>query len=225
MSTTAPDKIEVKTIKHVFAPPERDQLHADLLVALATKETTEEEFEHVKATWKAKVTEADSRIGTLAATLRAGFELRPLRCVVHYRPKDRKKDYFLENGPHSSSDIPVLTEEMTDADFQADLLAAESQFEHREEIPMFPCAGNDSGLLVVGSLKGRWFTALRVTVGKHSLSERLDSEQRSYKQRFDAVRHSGKRCLEWLKEHFKEDAKGFEGPLNAAIEAQREREE
>src|SRR5262245_48383874 len=129
----APDKIETKFIKHTFTPDERAQLSNDLVVALATRTTTEKEFENVKATWKAKVTESEARVDTVAATLRAGFEMRQTRCRVTYRPKDRKKDYFLEAQQDGE---PVLIEEMTEADFQADLLAAESAFELREEITL-----------------------------------------------------------------------------------------
>jgi hypothetical protein len=216
-----PEKIEVKTIKHVFTQPEKEQLHGDLLMALSTKETTEDDFENVKATWKAKLTESEARIGTLAATLRAGFEMRQTRCAVVYRAKERKKDYFLDGN----RETPVLTEEMTDADFQAELLAAESQFELREEIELFPPMGSDAGILVVGRLNDRWFSAVRATVGNKSIDERLDSEQRSYKNRFDAIKVAAKNASQWLKDNFKDHAKGFEAPIATAVEAHKERAE
>jgi hypothetical protein len=219
---TTPDKTETRIINHVFTPPEREQLHGDLLNALATKDTTEGDFENVKATWKAKITEAEARIDTIAATLRAGFEMRPARCVVVYRYQDGKKDYYLEGG---SRDVPVLTEQMTDDDFQAELLAAESQFENREEIELFQPTANDSGILVVGRYNDRWFSAVRVKVGSKAITERLDSEQRAYKQRFDAIKTAAKTASQWLKDNLKDLAKGFEEPIAAAVEAHKERAE
>jgi len=217
-----PDKIETKTIKHVFTADERAQLHNDLLVALATKDTTDDDFENVKATWKAKVTEAEARVGTLAATLRAGFDMRNARCRVVFRPLDRKKDYFLDGQPDSP---PVLIEDMTETDFQEDLIAAEAEFELREEIELFPPTPTDNGILVVGRQNDRWFSAVRIRVGSKSISERLDSEQRNYKNRFDAIKQSAKTAQTWLKDNFKENAKGFDGPIETAIEAHRERTE
>lgn len=219
---TIPDKIETKTVKHVFNQLEVQQLQVDLLNALATKDTTDDDFENVKATWKAKVTEAEARIGTLAATLRAGFDMRNARCIVVYRPKERRKDYFRETGGDGT---PILTEDMTDADFQADLLAAESQFDCREEIPLFPPTENDTGILVVGRYNSRWFSALRIKVGSKSIDERLDSEQRSYKHRYDAIKVAGRLGVQWLKDNFKKESKGFEEPIQTAIEAHKEREE
>jgi hypothetical protein len=219
-------KIETKTIKHTFTPPEREQLNGDLLNALEAIDTAESDFENVKATWKAKITEAEAHTGTIRAKLRAGFDMRQERCVVVYRYKERKKDYFLEAHLIKSEPdgVPVLTEEMTEADFQAELLAAESQFENREEIELFR-TGNDSGILVVGQFKNRWFSAVRLTVGNRSLSERLDSEQRAFKERFPAITTAATNALAWLKDNFKDHAKGFAQPINDAIEAQKERVE
>lgn len=226
MSAKALEKIEVKTIKHVFTQDEREQMNSDLLGALDNRDTTEADFENVKQTWKAKVTEADARIGTLRASIRAGFDMRQTRCRVVFRPKDRKKDYYLaDDSVNGDSEVVMLTEDMTDADMQAELLAAESVFDKREEIVLFPPTDRDSGILVVGKLQNRWYAALRIRVGNVSLDERLDSEQRNYKNRFDAIKTHGKKALEWLKEHFKKDADGFEQPLMHAIEQHRERAE
>lgn len=119
-------KIEVKIIKHNLTVEERRQMGEDLVLALGTKDTTEKEFDNVKATWKAKVTEVEAHIGLLATTLRAGFDMRQTRCAVVYRPKERKKDYFFEGRVNGT---PVLTEDMTEADFQAELPAIEEKAE------------------------------------------------------------------------------------------------
>lgn len=223
-------KVDVKSVKHVFTRDERDNLNSDLLNALSNRDTTEADFENIKQTWKAKLTEAEARIGTLAATLRTGFEMRQQRCVVIYRTKERKKDFYLEADFQAlkSTDTlptPVLIEDMTEADFQTELELAEKEFEAREEIELFPPTATDKGLLAVGRQRNRWFNALRIRVGKLSIDERLDAEQRGYKQRPDAIKQGAKAALDWLKNNFKEHAKGFEEPIEKAIEAHKERAE
>jgi hypothetical protein len=221
-------KVEVKSVKHAFTRDERDNLNSDLLNALSTRDTTEADFENIKQTWKAKLTEAEARIGTLAATLRTGFEMRQQRCVVVYRPKDRKKDFYLEaefSVKPLTEVAPVLIEDMTEADFQTELELAEKEFECREEIELFPPTPTDRGIVVVGRQRNRWFNALRIHVGKLSIDERLDAEQRGYKQRPDAVKQGAKAAMEWLTNNFKDHAKGFEEPIAKAVEAHKERAE
>jgi hypothetical protein len=84
---------------------------------------------------------------------------------------------------------------------------------------------SDAGILVVGRLNDRWFSAVRATVGNKSIDERLDSEQRSYKNRFDAIKVAAKNASQWLKDNFKDHAKGFEAPIATAVEAHKERAE
>jgi hypothetical protein len=220
-----------KSVKHTFNPEERNQIGGDLARAIAGLRGTEAEFDQVKASYKAKTTEHEAKIDSLSTALMNGFELRNERCVVLYRPADRKKDYYLEKDYAQLQEgelvtIPaVLIEDMTADDFQAELLQAEAQFECREELPLFQPANGDSGILVVGRLNDRWFTALRVSIGKCVINERLDSEQRSYKKRADAVKEATRRVSQWAKDNLKEAAKGFEDGFRAVSEAQKEREE
>jgi len=231
-------KIETKSVKHTFTPEERDQLGGDLARCVGSIRSIEAEFDQVKAGYKAKTAEAASRVESLSTALVNGFEMRNKRCVVAYRPQERQKDYLLEADvlkmKIAESAVPgfvvelagvVLTEPMTAEDFQAELIMAESKFDTREEITLFPPTERDRGVLVVGRFAGVWFSALRVNIGKLSLEERLDSEQRSFKKRADAVSHAVKRVKEWLKTNLKDHAKGFETSFDAVVDAHKEREE
>lgn len=229
---TAP-KVEVKNVKHIFTEPERNQIGGDLARAIAGLRGTQAEFDQVKASYKARTTESEARIDNLSTSLMNGFDMRNEKCVVIYRPQDRKKDYYLERDWKEWTDAatgefigaPIQTEDMTADDFQAELIQAESKFDNREEIDLFSPTGTDRGVLVIGRFAGKWFGALRVTIGKISLSERLDSEQRSFKERPDAVAHGVKRATQWAKDNMKEHAKGFEESFRAVAEAHKERAE
>lgn len=227
---TTPLTILPKNVKHCFTAEERVKLSDDLVVALDAKTNAEAEFDSVKATYKAKITEAESRVGTLASSLRAGFDMRVKDCILEFRPEDRQKDYFLavpKDGKTSEltkGDL-ALTEPMTPGDFQQELIAADSVYEKRASITLFPSVGDDYGLIVVGELSGKWYAAGRVKIGSKVLEERLNAEQRSFKQRYDAIVNAAKRVSKWAGEQLKSDAKGFEAPIKAAVEAEKERVE
>lgn len=224
--TQAPTlKIEVKAVKHIFTPEERNAIGGDLARAIGTARGVEAEFTQVKASYKAKETEATARIDSLSTSLMNGFEVRQERCSVVYQPALRKKLYYIE-GVDPAKGEPVLTEDMTAADFEQDLIQAESKFELREEIELFPPAGADNGVMVVGRFGDKWFAALRVQIGQRKLSERLDSEQPCAKKRYDQIKRKTKALQSWLVDNLGADtAKGFEGPIQAAVEAHKEREE
>jgi hypothetical protein len=214
-------KVEIKTVKHTFLETERNGLNLDLLGQLETVEQLEFELKQVKSSFKAKIDEADSRIINLRTSLRNGFEMRPIKCWCICRPKDGEKDWYRED----TGDL-ALTEKMTQDDFQQDLIRAEAAFDRREEIELFPPTPTDFGVLVVGRMNDRWHSALRVKIGNRKLEERLDSEQKSVKLRFDAIKIAVKRLNVWAGEQLgKEAAKGFADPINAAVEAQKERVE
>lgn len=226
MSNSTPQKIEVKSIKHTFTLEERDSIGGDLARALGTLRGIETEFDQVKASYKSKEAEANARIQKLETDRINGFEMRQERCRVVYRPSDRKKDYFLEHA-NGEGPVVVLTEDMTNDDFQADLLLAESKFECKAELELFaPAGSSDVGKLIVGRFGGKWYSALRIKVGGRSIEERLDSEQRAYKQRHDAIKTCGKRALQWFTDTLgKDSAKGFEQSVADAIEAESGKEE
>ena len=237
MSTPKP-KIETKSVKHTFTPEEILNLNGDFRRSYDSLKTVQAEFDSVKATYKAKTTEAESRMETLSATLNAGFEMRPEKCVVVFCPKDSKKYYFLdrlvdihwrEEFPQQEDwpkDLAALVEPMTPADFQAELIEAESKFDLREEIALFQPAKDDLGFLTVGRYDKQWFAALRVKIGTRILAERLDSEQPSCKKRFDMIKQACKRFTEWLNENLgPEEAKGFQNDLATVLEKHKERDE
>lgn len=119
---TAPD-IEVKSVKHVFSRDEITDLSSEFHRAFNNLKVVNAEFDNVKATYKAKISEQESRMETLAALLNAGFEMKNKRCRVVFLAEWREKRFFLESDPLSAD--PVLIEEMTPADFQRDLFEKE----------------------------------------------------------------------------------------------------
>lgn len=213
MNATDKGPTFVKSVRHNYTDDERKALNEDLLKNLERKSQTEAEFQQVKSRFKAKLDEAEARTTTLCINLRNGWEQRSVECRVVYRPADRKKDFY-----RLDTDTLALTEDMEPADYQAELLQAESGFENKESISLWE-AGADKGLLIVGRLKDRWYSALRCNVGRQS------SEQPAFKNRFDAINRAAKRLKTWLKENLGDNAKGFEEPILKAVEAHRERAE
>lgn len=217
-------RIETKSVKHSFTVDEVNQLNVDFRQSYSNLKAVESEFDNVKAVWKSKVTEAESRMETLSATLQAGFEMRQERCRVVLDPKLSKKFFYLETAPEGAD--PVLCEPMTDDDFQAELLEAESKFDAKEDIEIFEPINGDSGVMTVGRLDGKWFAALKVKVGTRIISERLDSEQSCSKKRSVMIERCLARLKTWLKENLgHEEAKGFQNAINLTLAAHAEREE
>jgi hypothetical protein len=71
-------------------------------------------------------------------------------------------------------------------------------------------AGDDHGILIVGQLGGKWYSALRGNIGAIRLEERLDSEQKAWRTREAAVNTACTRALEWIEAMLgTEAAKGF----------------
>lgn len=220
--------IERKVCKHLFTDAERISI-GDALARCHDQATQiAAEFEQVKRGFKAREAECDARIGKLSSDIVNGFDMREQECIVVFRPKDRKKDYYLnqkikETGYSFDLVHLVLTEDMTTDDFNMDLIRVEKMFAHRAEIPLF-VAGADQGTIIVGQMKNKWHGCLRVIIGEHKLDERLNTEALGYKVRFDAVRKTGERLMLWLSETLgKEAAKGFEDPILKAIDAEKEK--
>jgi len=219
-----PVRTEMRLVRHDLTPQERQNAGSDLAREIGKTRGVEQEFDQVKASYKARATECETRIDSLSTLLMNGFEMRQKACRVEFRPKDGKKDYFLPD--HTDGDPPVLTEDMTAEDFQQDLIQAESGFECREEIQLWLPAGSDRAVMAVGRLKDMWFAALRVHIGHRKIEERLDSEQACAKKRIDMIKRSAKRLQEWLVTTLGKDAaKGFEEAIYLAVEKQKEREE
>jgi hypothetical protein len=211
-----------KSVKHIFTIPEIAQLNVDFRLADKTVHSIETEFDSIKASYKAKTTEAESRKETIGTSLDAGFEMRIKECFVVFRPADRKKDFHLkESFTEPFALPPILTEEMTKDDFEQDLLQAESAFESRTDLPLWSL-DNDSGKIVVGKLAGKWFSAVRGNIGNHRLEERLDSEQKCFKLRDVAIETAGGRVVAWIETTLgKEVAKGFQLGIDKVLEAER----
>jgi hypothetical protein len=222
-------KVVKKSVKHTFVAEERAAMTEEMLVAMANGENLDAEFSSVKSNYKAKIEEAAARVSSISTSLRNGFEFRDKPCVVIYRPEAKKKDFHLvtceEPSRFAYDDAVAATEDMTQDDFQLELVQAESVFECREEIQLWQPAGNDQSVLVVGRQNKKWFGALRLRVGTFQLAERLDSEQRACKLRSDAVVLTATRARAWLKSNVRDLADGFNTGIDAALKPQLEREE
>ena len=230
MNEKTPLKKIKRHVKHIFTPEEIAALNIEFRQSFANLKSVEAEFDSVKASYKAKTTEAESKMETLNATLQAGFELREKPLVIVMDFKAGKKFFYLESilvdGEVPADAEPLITEVVTDADRQQELIEAEARFECREAIKLFEPAATDFGTMTVGRLDGKWFSALNVTIGSRVLAEHLDSEQPASKKRADQIKRTCKRFTEWLNENLgREDAKGFINALELVKAEHAEREE
>lgn len=217
-------KIEVKNIKHAYTDVELNELGASLARAIGTLRGIENEFDQVKSSYKAKTSEAEAKIDSLSTSRVNGFEMRNEKCVVVFRPKQREKDFYLETefDDKDGKAVVLLTESMTYEDYALELFQAESVFDLRAELEIFKPIGDDNGKLIVGKFGKLWYQALRVKIGKLELNERLDSEQKGFKERADAIESATKRFTDWSTKNFKDQEKGFQDGLKSLIEANKE---
>ena len=233
MTNTNKQKTETRSIKHKFTADEVAKLNEDFGLAYDAVKSHEADFDSVRIVHKSKITEAEARMTTLRNTINAGFEMRSEKCVVVYVPADGLKLFYLEStySPDAAAEgravEPVATEPMTDADYQQELIQAESIFEARQEIVLFPAIpGGDRGVLAVGRQGGKWFSALRVKIGSKEVAERLDNEQKCSTKRADQIKRALKQFGEWLDSNFdRETAKGFRNAMELVKAEHAEREE
>ena len=212
-------KKELKNVKHVFSRDEKEKISQDLVGELAKQSGLEAEAKQVKSSYTAKLDEASARIGAYTQQLQSGFEMRLMECRVEYRPKDKKKDFF-----RTDSGELVVTEDMTQEDFQINLLIEDAAFEAREEIELWK-AGSDSGKIVVGKAGARWTAAIRAKIGTNTLAERMTKESKSFKNRADALTAAVDRMLGWCESVSPGSRAGFEQKAKSIIEQQKERVE
>lgn len=223
-NTAVTRKLETKNVRHNFTQDEKLGLGMKICQALDEASNIENEFDQVKAEFKAKSAKADAEVGDLRTKLTNGFETRPERVWPLYLPKLGTKQYRLEGQDEKAE--PCLIEAMVRADYEMELIEAESAFEAKEEIALFVPTDTDRGVLVVGRLGGKWYSALRITIGKRTIQERLDSEQKAVKLRPDAVKVAAGRAQEWLAANLgAEAAKGFADTIKAVVETHKERTE
>ncbi len=215
-------KIEKKAIKHEFTQTELVELGNRLARCLSDQRGIEDELTAIKSQYKSKLDSKSAEVGLIADKLSSKFELREKEVFAVFRPKDGLKDYYLKASDPSDANI-VLTEPMDPSDYQVDLLASESKFDHRSEVELWQPAGESYGKLILGRLEDKWHVALELVLDGGEIKERLDSETRSYKQRKDAVAQGAKRAKDWIiQQSGKEVAKGFEEAIRAAVESQKE---
>lgn len=213
MATIENITTETRLVKHTFTQTERLEMGGELARAVGRVRQVEVEFEGIKGTYKAKIGEAESAVETISNNIQNGFEMRAKKCKVVFRPKDKKKDYYPEIKDGIYDTKPVLTDDMTPDDFNRDLFEAERVFEHRKELSLFK-----DGNLVVGRFDGKWYTALRITMGAQKLQERLDPAGKKFKDRHGAIKATAARCLTWITDQFgDETAKGFKDAIAKVV--------
>lgn len=219
-----------KSVKHVFTDEEKTRIDLEFHQAYSDVKAIKAEAKSSADLYKSKISAAESQQSTLHAKRQAGFEYRDKKCIVFMFPSTGKKCFFLpeqlvDGGLPTPLPEPVLTEVMTQADYQDELFQAESAFDPKEECKLWE-AGNDKGVMVVGKQNGKWYGAVRANIGANKIEERLDGEQAASKKRPDCVKQTMRRCIKWIESVTdREVVKGFKNEL-ALIEAQHaEREE
>lgn len=222
MKTTMPTPVESKSIKHTFTLEERDNLGGDLARAIATLRNIQSEFDQIKASFKSRAAEAEARISKLQTDRVNGFEMRLARCYAVLRPKDGKKDWYLEHA--AEGDSPVLTEDMTKEDFQTtlpmkvDTVAAPDK---RSDVVLFSPTPDDFGNIEVRRNRdGLWLAGITMIIGPHKLMEDA-SAGGVFVNRFDAIKLASRRAIDWLTATLgKESAQGFIDSITSAVNAE-----
>lgn len=225
-------KIVKLNVKHILVADEIAALNLQFRQHDRSAADLEDEAKSVKKGYDAKIAAEEaikSRIGT---TLDAGFEFRDKDCVRVLDIKAGKKFHYLaevldaDTGELPADAKPIQTEPLTDEDRQTELFEAEQAFEKLEAIALFPEAGADIGILKVGRLNDKWFSAVDAVIGKTSHKERLDGDQPAFKKRADAVKKGLKRFLDFIEATTdRETMKGFENHANLVLAEHAERVE
>ena len=230
MKTETKHKIIKRSVKHIFTPEETAKLNVDFGQSFDALQSAEADKKSVVGTYTAKVQEAEARMVSIRSTINAGFEMREKPLVQIMDMEDGKKLFYLESDlvddelPETA--VPVITEQITDADRQQELLEAEAKFEKQATIELFQAVKSDFGWLKVGRLNDKWFSALNVAIGGKSITERLDSEQPCSKNRIDQIKRAIKTVQGWMEETLgREEAKGFKNALELVKAGQGEIEE
>lgn len=212
-------KIEKKQVKYTFTREEKERISCDLVTELARQSSTELELQQVKSNYKARLDESTSKIGLFTQNLQAGCEYRWVECRVEFRRKDKKKDFFsVETG------VLACTEDMTQEDFQLDLALEDSKFDSRVEIPAWN-AGPDKAVVVLAKSGEKWVTAIRAKLGVNTLSERLSSEGKTFKERYAAVKTAFGRLSDWVASVSPGAEKSFADGFKKILELEKERVE
>jgi len=225
-----PDKTETRQLKCAFTNEETLQMGRELAQCRVQAQGIAEEFDQVKATFKARQAMVDASAGVLSASINAGYELRMVRCRVEFDAKAGRKAYYAEAAPADA--LPLCVEDMTSEDYQVELLpdaasTKDTGYKDSEAIELWPEAGEDRGLMTVarGDVTGKWCAALSLVVGNTRLDERM-GVGKHFKQRADAVKSTAERALNWIEVTLgAEVAQGFKEPIYKAIESHRERAE
>ncbi|MCC7375381.1 MAG: hypothetical protein IT581_12070 [Verrucomicrobiales bacterium] len=208
-TTESAERYETRLVRHDFTTAEKVEKGSELARAMQKVQEREDELKASASAMKAGVDEAKAAARKIHTDVLNGFDTRMTRCRVVLRPKERKKEFYPEIKDGVFSTVPSITEDMTDEDYQLDLIASEQRFERRAEIAVFK-----GGLIVLGRWKDKWHAALRVSIGAQGVQERLDPTAKSFKLRADAWTHTVKRLEKWVRDTLGDETwKGFEAGL------------
>lgn len=191
-------RITTRPVKIIFDDAEKIRLGADLSRAIGNQRNIESDFDDIKASFKAKIASNEAEVDRLSTALTVGFEMRPARVWVTYRPKDRKKEFRLEGkGPEVD---PVLIEDMNEDDYALELIQAEEAYVDKIITEVAPRADGVNGVEFISArIDKKWVCAIRGSLGaKRTITERLDSEQPAFKTRLASVAAATKRYKDWL---------------------------
>lgn len=217
-----PLKFGPKLVKHTFTQQEQVAAGRSLSEALSSKRSLKAELEQMKSDFKSREKTIDAKVTELETAVQNGFRMVHRDCVVVFDAEKRLKHFYLETD--SKLENCVATEPMNNEDYVTDLLHAESVFDERSELQIFNPQGDDFGFIIVGKFGKQWYSAIRARIGSKKLDERLDSEQSSYKKRFDAVAKAAARFQKWAKDSFDKDtAAGFEQDVQSLLESNKEK--
>lgn len=111
-SIDCPAGIEIKVVKHPFTLEQKAERGELLALACSNFFTIQKSSDQIKAAYHSISDESIALIEKLSAELMNGFEMRPSRCRMEFRPKERRKLYFLDGGWAGAP--PVLEEPMTE---------------------------------------------------------------------------------------------------------------
>lgn len=101
---TEPKKV-LRSVKHIYAPAERQHIGDQLASHVQSLRAIDSEFEQVKAQFKARSAAAEAMIETLSTALTTGFEFKNKPCVLVMDTKRKRRVYFLEEAYELHEDI------------------------------------------------------------------------------------------------------------------------
>lgn len=245
---------EIRQVKHTFGREEREQLGARLIEEMNALSATQGELKEIKDQYKAKLTEGSLSVESIRGKLTAGYEMRPVECLVELHPREGRKDCF-----HPATGDLVYSGEMSATDFahaqskaQLELVpkpdekapqpqeaapAEAEAFTHLEqELPVWgddpevitgPDKPRSTGCVVdlTRFRDGTWSSGFRFLASADRQTTFWDCGTKMYRSREEALLETVFSLTNALKREHGKDAEGFKKPIRAFLEANKGRVE